>query len=104
MNMKEEIVKALRDAVDEIFLEWQAKLHITSGDISPQQAMCYEEELDRLAELIKSILEMQPKVRITSVLMDAMSYKVDDFATDYNTIQALKVIQDKIEEKRNEGN
>lgn len=67
--MKEKIKEALFNACDEIFLEWQAKLHIVSGDNTPLNVLFYDEIIDKLAEHMMCMLKEQPKLGITKLEM-----------------------------------
>ena len=67
--MKEEIKKALVDATDEIFLKWQIKLHVVSGDIEPWTAINFDDMLDKVAEQMVEILKQQPKLGVTKLEM-----------------------------------
>lgn len=67
--MKEEIKKALVDATDEIFLKWQIKLHVVSGDIEPWTAINFDDMLDKVAGQMVEILKQQPKLGVTKLEM-----------------------------------
>ena len=95
--MKEEIMKALQDATDAIFLEQQAKLHVISGDVEPWLANTFDATLEKLADVMANILEKQPKLKITDIGMGDVSYPADELANDYEVFLALKTIQDHIE-------
>ena len=69
MEMKEEIKEALVAATDKVFLEWQIKLHVVSGDIEPWIAMNFDDMLDKLAEQMVEILKRQPKLGVTKLEM-----------------------------------
>jgi len=99
MDMKNEIIKALTDATDEIFLEWQAKLHVISGDIAPDMSLLFDNQIERLTDTIVNILEKQPKLGITNVWLNNRNYDAKELADDHETLLALKKIQEKIEEK-----
>ena len=98
-EMREEIIKALTDATDEIFLEWQAKLHVISGDITPDMSLLFDNQIERLTDTIVNILEKQPKLGITNVWINNRNYDAKELADDHETLLALKKIQEKIEEK-----
>ena len=55
----EDIRKKLESSVNEIFLTYQKKLNIKSGDISPLQNLKLESEIKTLAERIASVLMEQ---------------------------------------------
>lgn len=95
--MKEKILEDLRAATDEIFLEWQAKLHVTSGDVNPWNAISLDEALERLTEVMIEIINNQPKLKITDIGMGDVSYPADELANNYEVFLALKTIQDHIE-------
>lgn len=95
--MKEKILEDLRAATDEIFLEWQAKLHVTSGDVNPWNGMVFEQTLEHLTEIMVDILNNQPKLKITDIGMGDVSYPADELANNYEVFLALKTIQDHIE-------
>ena len=99
MEMKEDITKALTDATDEIFLEWQAKLHVISGDITPDMSLLFDNQIERLTDTIVNILEKQPKLGITNVWINNRNYDAKELADDHETLLALRKIQEKIEEK-----
>lgn len=95
--MREKILESLRAATDEIFLEWQAKLHVTSGDVSPWNGQLFDEALERLTEVMVDIINNQPKLKITDIGMGDVSYPADELANNYEVFLALKTIQDHIE-------
>ena len=97
--MKEEIMKALQDATDAIFLEQQAKLHVISGDIEPWLANTFDGTLEKLADVMANILEKQPKLEIESVTMqDGTVYDAKKLADDYETFLALRKVHEYINE------
>ena len=55
----EDIRKRLESSVNDIFLAYQKKLGIKSGDISPLQNLKLESEIKTLAERIASVLMEQ---------------------------------------------
>lgn len=57
--MRDKIKGMLDDKVNEIFIECQSEMGITSGDITPEMALRLDEELDKLTEMIRDILGMQ---------------------------------------------
>ena len=69
MEMKEDIKKALIDATDEIFLKWQAKLHVVSGDIDPWSQINFDNTLDKIAFQMVEILNQQPKLGVVKLEM-----------------------------------
>ena len=68
--MKEKIKEALVAATDEIFLEWQVKLHVVSGDADPITVSNFDTFLDKLAEMMVAILEQQPKLGVIKLGME----------------------------------
>ena len=95
--MKEKILEDLRAATDEIFLEWQAKLHVTSGDVSPMNGLAFDQALERLTDVMVEIINNQPKLKITDVGMGDVSYPADVLANNYEVFLALCKIQEYIE-------
>jgi len=95
--MKEKIIKELTDAIDEIFLEEQARSHVISGDISPSDSITLDKQIELIAEMIIKILKKQPKLEISHIWLNNKSYDANELANDYETFQALKTIQEKIE-------
>ncbi len=67
--MKEKIKEALIAATDEIFLEWQAKLHVVSGDVEPLVSVEFDSMLDKVADQMVEILNHQPKLGIVKLEM-----------------------------------
>lgn len=57
--MNEKVRELLEEKVNDIFLEMQNELNITSGDISPSMAFDLDEEMDNLANIITQILKEQ---------------------------------------------
>lgn len=102
-EMKKEIAKSLIEATDAIFLEWQGKLHITSGDNAPWDVMVFNHTLEQLTDLMVDMLNKQPKLKITDIGMGDVSYPADELAKDYETFLALKNLQELIKEKHGIG-
>lgn len=98
-KMKGKIKELLVATTDEIFLEWQSKLHITSGDNDPWDVMVFNHTLDQLTDLMVDMLNKQPKLKITDIGMGDISYPADELANDYETFNLLRQLQEKIEEK-----
>ena len=98
--MIESIKKALHDATDEIFLEWQAKLHVVSGDITPFASLELDNTIEKLAKIMADVIETQPKLKITDIGMGDVSYPADELANDYEVFLALKTIQEHIKEQK----
>lgn len=67
--MKDKIKEALIAATDEIFFEWETKLHVVSGDNSPMMVYRFDELIDQLAEQMELILQEQPKLGIAKLEM-----------------------------------
>ena len=100
-EMKEKIKELLVVATDEIFLEWQAKLHVTSGDNDPWDVMVFNRTLDQLTDLMVDMLNKQPKLKITDIGMGDVSYPTSELAKDLDTFELLRKLQEKIEENHN---
>lgn len=97
--MKEKILEDLRAATDEIFLEWQAKLHVMSGDVSPMNGLAFDQALERLTDVMVDIINNQPKLDIANVVMkDGTVYDADKLADSYEVFQALMTVRDHIKE------
>lgn len=101
--MKEKIVKALTDATDEIFLEMQGKLHVVEGCVAPDAAFELENAIGKLADIMVTILDNQPKLAITSIAIGNMSFDATTLANDYETFLALKKIEETIKENHGLG-
>lgn len=98
--MKEEIIKMLTDSTDEIFLTFQSKLHVTSGDVSPLQQQKFDLAIEHLAERIVDILESQPKLAISSITTnEGLVYDAQALANDYEVFKLLQELQEKIEKR-----
>ena len=67
--MRDKIKEQLIAATDEIFLEWQAKLHVVSGDNSPMTVYKFDELIDQLVEQMELMLFEQPKLGIAEIKM-----------------------------------
>ena len=57
--MRDKIKDLLDEKVNEVFIECQSEMSITSGDIAPEMALRLDEELENVAEMITDIVEMQ---------------------------------------------
>ena len=55
-NLKDDILKDIQDSIFDIYLKYQTRLYITSGDIEPLMALEEEETEERLAEIITSVI------------------------------------------------
>lgn len=100
-EMEKQIEETLTAAVDDIFLTYQAKLHVISGDITPMDSVALESRIAELAVLIKSILDYERKLSITNIWKDGQVYDAQELANDYETFDLLRQLQEKIEEKHN---
>lgn len=88
--MEEKIKEQLINATDEIFLEWQSKLHIISGDCDPLVSYGFYELIDQLAKQMVFILENQPKLNISKLTMiDGSEINLSDINLGYDIVQKL---------------
>ena len=55
-NLKDDILKDIQDSIIDIYIKYQTRLYITSGDIEPLIALEEEETEERLAEIITSVI------------------------------------------------
>lgn len=55
-NLKDDILKDIQDSIFDIYIKYQTRLYITSGDIEPLMALEEEETEERLAEIITSVI------------------------------------------------
>ena len=98
--MKDEIIKELIDATDDIFLKYQSKMHVISGDVSPLQQQKFDLAIEHLAERIVDILESQPKLAISSITTnEGLIYDAQVLANDYEVFKLLQELQEKIEKR-----
>lgn len=98
--MKEKIKEQLIAATDEIFLEWSAKLHVTSGDIEPLVAFRFDTEIEKLAQTMENILEAQPKLGITKLqMLDGTEVDLSKMSLGYDETQKLVEIERYLREK-----
>lgn len=59
MLMENEIYELLEEKVTEVYLHFQEKLNIESGDIRPEQLFEQDELITKLAAVIKEVLIME---------------------------------------------
>lgn len=59
--METEIKEDLENKINEIYLKYQDRFDIQSGDIYPEQLFRQDELLDALAKLISEVLECEMK-------------------------------------------
>lgn len=98
--MKDKIKEQLIAATDEIFLEWQAKLHVTSGDIAPLVAFRFDEEIEELAQTMENILKAQPKLGITKLqMLDGTEVDLSKMSLGYDETQKLVEVEQYLREK-----
>ena len=99
--MKEDIKNALVNVIDEIFLEWQAKLHVVSGDIEPLDAMRFDDLLDKVAEQMVEILNKQPKLGVVKIeMMDGQIVDLSKINIGCDIIQKLSDVEMYLREKQ----
>ena len=55
-NLKDDILKDIQDSILDIYIKYQTRLYITSGDIEQLIALEEEETEERLAEIITSLI------------------------------------------------
>jgi hypothetical protein len=56
LNMdKKELLELIEEKIDDVFLEYQKKNDIKSGDISPEQALRLDELQNELADLVMHV-------------------------------------------------
>lgn len=55
-NLKDDILKDIQDSILDIYIKYQTRLYITSGDIEPLMAIMEDETEERLAEIITSVI------------------------------------------------
>lgn len=58
---RKELLKLIEEKTDDVFLEYQEKNDIKSGDISPEQALRLEELQNELADLVMHVGNRQEK-------------------------------------------
>lgn len=58
-TMKNEIYELLEKKINEVYLHFQEKLNIESGDIRPGQLFEQDELLEKLSSLIEEVLVME---------------------------------------------
>lgn len=98
--MKEKIKEALRSATDDIFLEWQAKLHIISGDVEPLMCCHFDTLLDELSKQMVSMINEMPKLGITHIeLLDGRIINLSDKNLGYDEVQKLAEVEKALREK-----
>ena len=59
ITMENEIYELLEEKINEVYLHFQEKLNIESGDIRPEQLFEQDELLTKLSVLIKEVLVME---------------------------------------------
>lgn len=100
MTMKEEIKEALVAATDEIFLKWQTKLHVISGDVNPLVAYDFDETLNKLAGQMVEILNHQPKLGVVKLeMMDGQIVDLSDVDMGYDIIFKLADVVEYLRER-----
>lgn len=52
---KKELLELIEEKIDDVFLEYQKKNDIKSGDISPEQALRLDELQNELADLVMHV-------------------------------------------------
>ena len=57
--MENEIYELLQRKINEVYLHFQEKLNIESGDIRPEQLLEQDKLLEKLSILIKEVLIME---------------------------------------------
>lgn len=55
-NLKDDILKDIQNLAQDIYIKYQTRLYITSGDIEPLMAIKEDETEERLAEIITSVI------------------------------------------------
>lgn len=98
--MKDKIKEQIKAAMDEIFLDWQAKLHVISGDVSPELAIIFDEKVDKLACLISIIIADQPRLGITKfTMLDGTEINLSKVELGYDEVQKLAEVERYLREK-----
>lgn len=97
--MEEAIYEALIAATDEIFLEWQAKLHVISSDVDPITVAEFTCDVTSLANVMCRMLEAQPKLDIASITMaDGTVYNASELANKVGVFETLATLHGQIKE------
>lgn len=100
MTMKEEIKEALVAATDEIFLKWQTKLHVISGDVDPWIAISFDDMLDKVAEKMIEILKQQPKLGVTKLeMLDGQIVDLSNVDMGYDIVRKFADIEEYLRER-----
>ena len=100
MEMKEDIKEALIDATDKIFLKWQAKLHVVSGDIDPWSQINLDNTLDKAADQMVEILNKQPKLGVVKLeMLDGQIVDLSNADISNDTVIKLADIEKYLREK-----
>jgi len=60
---KEELKEFLDEKINEVFLEYQTRMEIESGDIHPLEALALDELEDQMTDLILRVCERNMGVR-----------------------------------------
>ena len=98
--MKNKIKEQLIAARDEIFLEWQAKLHVVSGDVDPLVSLRFDKEINELAETMETILEAQPKLGIDYLgLFNGIEVTLKNVELSEEMVQKLAEVEKYLREK-----
>lgn len=98
--MKEKIKEALIAATDEIFLEWQAKLHVVSGDVEPLVSVEFDSMLDKVSDQMVSILNNQPKLGVVKLeMLDGQIVDLSKESLACDMILKLSEVENYLREK-----
>lgn len=98
--MKEKIKEALIAATDEIFLEWQVKLHVVSGDVDPMIAKTFDEMLDQVAGQMVYILKVQPKLGVVKLeMLDGQIVDLSNADINCDVVMKLAEVEKYLREK-----
>lgn len=62
--LKGDILKDIQDSILDIYIKYQTRLYITSGDIEPLMAIMEDETEEKLAEIITSVILNQLKTEV----------------------------------------
>ncbi len=98
--MEEKIKEALVAATDEIFLEWQDKLHVVSGDNEPWVVHIFNQMIDKLANQMAEMLKQQPKLGVIKLeMMDGQIVDLSNENLGCDIIQKLADVEKYLREK-----